>query len=61
MNLAARICDAAGGGTVTAAREVADRTPARIWLPIGDVALKGIPRPVPLVRLDAGSAEVQQV
>jgi adenylate cyclase len=61
VNLAARICDAAGGGTVTAAREVADRTPARTWLPIGDVALKGIPHPVPLVRLDDGSAEVQQV
>jgi adenylate cyclase len=61
VNLAARICDAAGGGTVTAAREVVDRTPELTWQPVGHVSLKGIPVAVPLFRLDVGSAEVEQV
>jgi len=51
VNLASRICDAAAPSTVTATREVADRTPELSWTPIGDATLKGVPDPVPLVRL----------
>lgn len=61
VNLAARICDAAGDGTVTAAREVVERTPELTWLPVGHVGLKGFPVAVPLFRLDVGSTEVEQV
>lgn len=61
VNLAARICDAAGGGTVTAAREVAAQTPGLAWTPLGEVTLKGVPEPVSLLRLDLGSVELEQV
>ena len=51
VNLASRICDAAAASSVTATREVADLTPELSWMPIGDATLKGVPDPVPLVRL----------
>jgi adenylate cyclase len=51
VNLASRICDAAGASSVTATVEVADLTPERTWTPIGEATLKGVPDPVALVRL----------
>jgi class 3 adenylate cyclase len=51
VNLASRICDAAAASSVTATREVAGLTPELSWMPIGDTSLKGVPDPVPLVRL----------
>lgn len=51
VNLASRICDAAAAGTVTATREVAELTPELSWTRIGDGTFKGVPDPVPLVRL----------
>jgi adenylate cyclase len=55
VNLAARICDAANAGTVTATLDVAERTPDLRWIPLGRTSLKGIPDPVELARLDAGA------
>lgn len=55
VNLAARICDAAKAGTVTATLDVAERTPDLRWIPLGRTSLKGIPDPVELARLDAGA------
>ena len=54
VNLASRICDAAAASSVTAIREVADLTPELSWTPIGDATLKGVPDPVPLMRLMPG-------
>ena len=51
VNLASRICDAAEAGTVTVTPAVADLTPELAWTPIGEATLKGVPDPVPLVRL----------
>jgi adenylate cyclase len=51
VNLASRICDAAAAGSVTATHEVAELTPELSWTPIGDGTFKGVPDPVPLVRL----------
>jgi adenylate cyclase len=61
VNLAARICDAAEGGSVTATRDVAARTSGLPWIPLGDASLKGVPDPIALARLDLGSVEVEQV
>ena len=55
VNLAARICDAADAGTVTATLDVAGLTPDLRWIPLGRTFLKGVPDPVELVRLEAGA------
>ena len=55
VNLAARICDAAVPGTVTATLDVAGLTPDLRWIPLGRTSLKGVPDPVELVRPDAGA------
>jgi len=52
VNLAARICDAAGSGTVLANEVVASLTPSRSWSRLGEVELRGVPGPVTLVQLD---------
>lgn len=52
VNLASRICDAAGSDTVLATDVVAALTPARSWSRLGEVELRGVPAPVALVQLD---------
>lgn len=51
VNLASRICDAATAGAVLATRRVADLTPGRGWIDVGEVTLAGVPEPVALVEL----------
>lgn len=51
VNLASRICDASTAGSILATRRVADLTPAREWVDVGEVELQGVPAPVALVEL----------